>query len=280
MKAQHRHELETNALAKRLAVAVERLRPYTPMVAGVVIAGVLGLAILSYLSTESSARQGETWNTFNTSVEGLIPNLDRLKETAEENAGTPTQLWANATWADGQLWMACRAYVQDHTAAIDAANRARTVYEGLLQSTDNPQLMNRAQLGLGRVYELRNEPDKARDHYSAVTGAFAEYAKGRAETLAEQKTQDTYDWLASAPPQRRTQPAGVGTPGKRPDFSVGDLDIPGTGNSPTAERPTATSEDLLKEFLPDQGKDVKDRYQTGGDTAPGSETPKQDAPTK
>jgi hypothetical protein len=274
MKAQHRHELETNALAKRLAVVVEQLQPYAPTVIGIVVACVLGLVALSYYSGASAARDSETWNAYNQAVEGLIPNLDRLKQAAEENAGTPAQLWSNAAWADGQLWMATRAYVQNRAAALDAANRARSVYESLLQSTEDQALINRAQFGLGRVYELRNEPDKAREHYLAVHGGFATLAKERAEKIADQKSKEIYDWLASAQAPRPAAPAGSGTPGQRPDFSAGELEMPSADKGLPAEPSTATGEDLLKGFLPDEGKETKDRYQTGDDKA------KSDAPAK
>jgi hypothetical protein len=274
MKAEHRHELETNALAKRLAVVVERVRPFTPGIIVAAVVGLLGMIGFTYFSSESAAKQSEIWNAFNQSVEGLIPNMDGLKQTAEENAGTPTQLLANAAWADGQVWMASRAYIQSRPAALEAANRARTAYESILQSTDNPQLVNRAQLGLGRVYELRNEPDKARDHYLAVTGGFADFAKQRAETLAEPKTKETWEWLATTEAPRRAAPTGAGTPGKRPDFTAGDLDIPSPDKVQTNDTATPTTDDLLKGFLPDEGKDTKDRYQTGDDKA------KSDAPAK
>jgi hypothetical protein len=280
MKSQHRHELETNALAKRLGVVVERLRPYAPAVLGIVAIALVGMIALTYINGASAARQSETWNAYNQAVEGLIPNLDRLKQAAEENAGTPAQLWANAAWADGQLWMACRAYVQNRPAAIEAANRARTVYESLLQSTTDEQLINRARFGLGRVYELRNEPDKASEHYLAVRGGFEDVAKTRAEKLADAKSKDTYEWLATAQAPRRAAPAGSGTPGQRPDFSAGDLEMPNPDKGIPAESAPANGEDLLKSFLPDDAKDTKDRYQSGGDAPAKDEAPKKDSPAK
>ena len=280
MKSQHRHELETNALAKRLGVFVDRLRPYAPTVIGVVVVSIAGLIGVSYFSGASAARDSETWNAYNQAVEGLVPNLDRLKQAAEENAGTPAQLWSNAAWADGQVWMACRAYVQNRAAALDAANRARSVYDSLLQSSDDPQLISRAQFGLGRVYELRNEPDKAREHYSAVRGGFADLAKQRADKITEQKNKDVYEWLASAEAPRHAAPAGTGTPGQRPEFSAGELEMPSTEKGLPAEAPAASNEELLKGFLPEEGKDTKDRYQSGSDAAPKDETPKKDTPAK
>jgi predicted negative regulator of RcsB-dependent stress response len=266
MKAQHRHELETNALAKRLGVVVERLRPYAPTVIGVVVVCLAGLIGLSYFSGASAARESETWNSYNQAVESLIPNLDRLKQAAEENAGTPAQLWANAAWADGQVWMACRDYIQRRAVAMEELSRAETAYKTLLKSTEDQQLLDRAHFGLGRIYEMRNEPDAARENYLAVRGGFADIAKLRAEKLADQKSRDVYEWLASAQAPRRASPAGSGAPGQRPDFNVGDLDMPSVGKGLPAETPGATNEDLLKGFLPEDGKEPKDRYQTSGDT--------------
>ena len=57
MKSEHRHELETNALAKRLGVVVEKLRPYAPAVLGIVGVAIVGMIALSYINGASAARQ-------------------------------------------------------------------------------------------------------------------------------------------------------------------------------------------------------------------------------
>jgi hypothetical protein len=278
MKSQHRHDLETNDLAKRLTVVVDRLRPYATAVLGAIAICLIAIFALTYMSGASAARQSETWNAYNQAVEGLIPNLDRLKQAGEENAGTPAQLWANAAWADGLLWSACRAYMQNRSAALDSANKARTVYESILQSTTDPQMIDRAQFGLGRVYELRNEPDKARDHYLAVKGGFADAAKQRADKLGDKNAKDTFDWLATAQAPRRTAPAGAGTPGQKPDFTAGELEMPSAegdkGVPPESAAPSG--DELLKGMMNDSdvNKDAKDRYQPSGE-APKQETPKK-----
>ena len=41
MKSAHRHELETNVLAHRLEVYIERYRPYASRIVGVIIAVVV-----------------------------------------------------------------------------------------------------------------------------------------------------------------------------------------------------------------------------------------------
>src|SRR5262249_30185607 len=157
MKAQHRHDLETNALAKRLAVVVERVRPFIPMVVGAVVILLIGCIGFSWFSTESAARQSESWNSYNQAVEGLIPNLEQIRGSSEEGALASSGPLSNGVWADGQLGMACRDFISRRAVAMEELNRAETAYLGLLASTKHPQLVNRAHLGLGRVYELRNE---------------------------------------------------------------------------------------------------------------------------
>lgn len=245
MKSEHRHDLETNALAKRLAVAIEKLQPYMSTVIGIAVTVVVVLLGISYMSGASSARQSEAWNTYNQAVEGLIPNLVQLQRSAEDHAGSPMAKWANVTWADGQVWMASRAFLQDRDASMEALNRAESAYRSLLIDADDPQLVNRAHFGLGRVFELRGDLEKARDEYALVQGGFESLAVQQIEKLEEQQTQQIYEWLATARAPRRRAPAGPGTPGERPDFSAGELDMPEMGEQPSIEAGT-TVEDLFQ----------------------------------
>jgi hypothetical protein len=57
MKSEHRHELETNALAKRLDNAIEQLRPYASTIAGVIVALVIVMFLWSYIAGSSSAQR-------------------------------------------------------------------------------------------------------------------------------------------------------------------------------------------------------------------------------
>jgi hypothetical protein len=272
MKSEHRHELETNWLAKRLAVVIDQLRPYTSTVVGIVAALAVVLVGMSYFSGESAARRSAAWDTFNQAVEAGYPDLDMLRESAEEHAGTPMQKWADITWADGQLWRAAQYYMQQRPISMDDLQRAESSYRSLLQETDEPQLVSRAHFGLGRVYEFRNELDKARAEYSMVQGGFAALAKQRAELLAKQETKDTYAWLATAEVPRPRVPSGPGTPGQRPAFSAGDLDLPASGTPETTATPV---EDLFKAFgVPEE---PADRYGEGGGAATPSGTATGDA---
>ncbi len=272
MKSEHRHELETNWLAHRVALWLDKLQPYYPLITGALISAALLVIGYSYFSGETTARQSAAWNSYNVAVEGQLPNLDTLRQSAEEFPGSPMQQWADITWADGQVWNAARFYVQNRTAANEALNRATGTYQKLLKESNDERLQGRAHFGLARAYELQNELDKARSEYFSVIGGFAKLAEQRAEQLEKPETQETYAWLATAEAPRRALPAGAGTPGQRPDFAPSELKMPADSATSTPPGATMTIDDLFKGFGETNNTvdaNVTDRYDNGEATAEG-----------
>jgi hypothetical protein len=234
MKAKHRHELETNALAKRLAAGIEKSRPYGPTILGVLVAIVVCVMLLSYLNSASAERQSEAWSQYYAAMQTPGYNFDQmmtlLKQAAEEHPETAMQEWADVTWADGKLYMASQLYLQNRNASSDAMSQAFNTYNALLKTASDTRVIDRANLGLGRIYEMQDDLEKAKEHYALVGGGFAELAKTRVERLddksAREQLADTMSWLSKAPLPVRTAPAGPGTPGKQPLFAPGDLEMP------------------------------------------------------
>jgi Tetratricopeptide repeat-like domain len=286
MKSEHRHQLETNVMAERLGDWIDKLRPYATSVAGILLFVFIAMFAWSYLTGSSSAWQNQAWDAYNDAVASpTMPNLGLLRESAEAHPGTKMQQLADITWADGQVWLATRDFLYNKAGVTEALNRATTAYQSILQSSDDLRLQNRARLGLARVYEMQNQPDKAIEEYNKVTGGFADFAKERAKHLGEKKTQEVVDWLATAVPPRRPSPTGPGTPGQTPSFSAGDVPLPSTGPANAAQPGGAGDGASIENFL--QGLDLNkepgstpDRY--GTDKAPpGDEPPaaEQSAPT-
>ncbi|MCI0334310.1 MAG: hypothetical protein L0228_13910 [Planctomycetes bacterium] len=272
MKSAHRHELQTNALAQRLDVLIQRLRPYVSTVAGVVLAIAVLMLIWSYVSRSSATRHGAAWNAFNQAVGSAPPNLEELHRSAQEYPGTKMQEMADITWADGQVFMASENYIYNRRASKEALDRATSAYQGILQTSSDKRLLNRSHLGLARVYEMRNELEKARDEYAKVGGGYVEFAKQQAERLAKPEAAETYAWLGKAEPPRLLPPTGPGTPGRRPAFSAGDLSLPNASPeagapAPSATDPAASFEDLLK-GLRDLPSESATRYDAGEQTPP------------
>lgn len=247
MKSEHRHELETNWLAHHTAIWLDRVQPYNGLIVGGLIVAALALFAYSFFSGESAARQAEAWNSYNQAVIGSNMNLELLRKSAGEYPDSPMQELADITWADGQLYLASRFYIQNRKAADEAANRATSTYESLLSDTESPAIRSRAHFGLGRIYELRNELDKAREEYGKVEGGFKMLADQRIEQLMKPAVADVFAWLATAQAPAGMAPSGPGTPGMSPGFSPGEIELPGaSGESGNASDAGAAIDELFR----------------------------------
>jgi predicted negative regulator of RcsB-dependent stress response len=277
MKSEHRHELETNWLAHHVAIWLDKVQPYNSLIVG----GLLALAAIlfgySYFGNESSTRQSDAWNSYNEAVGGMLPNLDKLDESADEYPDSPVQQLADITWADGQVAIASRYYLQNRKAADEAADRAIRTYQSLLSATDDQRIKSRAHFGLARVYELKNELDKAKAEYKLVTGGFAALAEQRLKDLDKPDTIAAYAWLATAESPRITAPAGPGIPGVSPGFTPGEIDLPAatTGTTPATEEPAGniSIDDLFQGIgdTPANTESNTERYE--GDATDAEKTP-------
>jgi hypothetical protein len=250
MKSAHRHELQTNALAQRLDVAIQRLRPYASTLTWVIVGIAVAMLIWSYMSKSSATRQGDAWNAYNQVIGSAMPNLEELNKAAEEYPGTKMQELATLTWADGQVFNAAQSYIYNRRATTEALNRATSIYHGILQTSEDEWLIDRAHLGLGRVYEMKGDLGKAREEYLAVRGGYADFAKAQAERLAKPEAKETYAWLEKAVPPRIPTTLGPGTPGQLPEFDASDLSLPEATAAPVAPdavaEPATSLEDMLK----------------------------------
>ena len=284
MKSAHRHQLETNDLAHRLELYVERYRPYAATIVGVIVAVIALVVLWSYVVGSSAARRSETWDTYNRAISASpAPNVEELHRTAQEYPGTQMQEMADVTWADSQVFVASRNYLANRQAALDTLAKAMSTYQSVIQTSKDDRLTGRARLGLARIYEMQNQLEKAREQYNQVTGPFAEYAKKQAEQLQKPATQETYAWLATAQVPKATVPMGPGTPGQKPEFSAGEMALPGAGGAEAgtandAKNSAAAIDELLKS-LKDDAKTLEtpDRYKNEEKPAEGT-TPAPTAP--
>lgn len=276
MKSEHRHELETNWLAHHAAIWLERVQPYNGLIVGGLIVAAIALFAVSYFSGESSARQAEAWNSYNQAVIGSNMNLELLRKSAGEYPDSPMQEIADITWADGQMYLASRFYIQNRKAADEAAGRAAGTYESLLAETESAAIRSRAHFGLGRIYELRNELDKARDEYGKVEGGFKMLADQRIEQLKKPEVVDVYAWLATAQGPANMSPTGPGTPGLSPGFSPGEIELPDASGEPADEKDASAAIDELFKGIgaPAPDNKLNDERYKDGESAPAGEESK------
>jgi predicted negative regulator of RcsB-dependent stress response len=274
MKSAHRHQLETNVLAQRLEQYVARYRPYTSRIIGVLVAVLVLILVWTFVAGNSAKSRSEAWDSYNRALGGTQVNPDEIHRTAQEYPNTTMQQMADVTWADAQVWMASRIYLNNRKPAMDALERAASAYQGVIQTSSDENLVGRARLGLARIYEMQNHLDKARDEYRRVTGAYARYGKDQAERLDKPEAQDIYNWLATA----QAPPVAAGTPGKPLDFSPGELSLPsgaapGGTKAEDAKAGTEAIEDLLRGLNDDSKKsNAPDRYKTDQKSSKDSST--------
>jgi len=270
MKSAHRHELETNTLAHRLEGYIENYRPYAARVVGGIIALVLVILAVSYISGLSSSKQSQAWDAFNMAVAANPPDLKLIHQTAQDYPGTSMQELADVTWADSQVFIASRTYLTNRKAATDALDKATSVYQGVLRSSKDEHLVSRAHMGLARAYEMQNNLDDARGEYGKVKGAFEKFAQQQIERLEKPEAKDTYAWLASAPiPERK--PAGATAPGQGQDLSPSDISLPGTTGPETGGKADAKGAaetfDNLMESIKTKGELGESKKEAPADTS-------------
>src|SRR4051812_35689169 len=249
MKSAHRHELETNTLAHRLEGYVERYRPYMSRIVGGLIALVLVVLIVSYISGLSSSKQNQAWDAFNLAVAANPPDLKLIHQTAEEYPGTSMQHLADVTWADSQVYTASRAYLINRKVANEALEKAVSAYQGILQSSKDEQLASRAHLGLARAYEMQDKLDEAQSEYRKVKGPYEQFAQKQAERLEKPEAKDTYAWLASAPIPERKQAAPATSSGQAQELSPGDISLPGATGADTSSAETKGAADPFDSLM-------------------------------
>lgn len=279
MKSAHRHELETNALAHRLEGFIERCRPYSAHIVGVLIAILAVIVIWSFVVGSSASRQSSTWDAYNQAVVstsfGSPTSLDEIHRTAQEYQGTEMQRLADVTWADGQVYNASRNYLSNRSSVEGSLEKAASVYQSVIDSSRDENLASRARLGLARVYEMQNHLEKARDEYRQVTGPYAAYAQQQAVRLENPEVKDTCAWLATAELPKPKGSGGPGAPGRPPEFSPTDMSLPPAGGDASkagAGKPVNDAfENLLKNLREESKKgESPDRYKNDQKGAAGS----------
>jgi len=244
MKSDHRHELQTNDLSAKLASLIENLKPYT----GQIIAGLVLLAVayvgLSMWESQAKVREQAAWDAYALATDTSDPELNGLQRIAEdeEYAGTKMQEWAYVSWSDRQVLNAMQTSLFDRNKTNERLRSVSGIYENLASSATDPQVRNRAKFGLGRVYELQNKLDEAKQQYLQVSGDLQPLASQRAEQLDSEEVREASTWLATVELPKRDLTGGQGATGQRPDFSAG---LPSTSNDSINPK---SLEELLGDF--------------------------------
>ncbi|MEM9353957.1 MAG: hypothetical protein AAGA92_13165 [Planctomycetota bacterium] len=246
MKSEHRHELETNELAHWLEVTIERAKPYTGYILAGIAAAVIAVLATSFAGGRSAEKEEQAWEAFALASYSRELDLASLQEVAvsDDYAGSDVQEWAYLTWADRQVQLGAQSYLDNRERATELLKLSVSAYESVASLSKDQQLVDRARLGLARVYEMQNQPDRARQEYELVQGDFTDVAAAALRRLEDSAAEEDLAWLAtSALPRPPVSESGV--LGSDPTFGV---DIPGVSEEQQAEQKSL--EQILGGFLP------------------------------
>ncbi len=229
MDSQHRHELETNSLAKALVETGEKVAPYRQTI---VIGGIaaIALAVIAGMAMRGGDKHSDGWQSYAAAAERQEPDLDALLSTADVYAGTPVSELSRIMWADARLLEAMQQYFTNKQLANDALVEAKAAYEQL-RKANNKTIVERAEFGLARVAEANGEANEALEAYKAIdSGPFASAAAARVRALEEKAADGQLEWLVTAQAISSGLPAGLE---QSMDFGADDIELPDAG--PTSQ---------------------------------------------
>jgi hypothetical protein len=264
MKTERRHELETNELARRATVWIEKVKPYSPQIVSVVVVLLVIWVFSSVWGSFSSSQNEAAWDAYSLALNSRDLEMQNMRRLADDPtyAGTAVQEWALAAWADRQLALATREYFIDRDAAIKRMQNTVGTYETLATSAGDEQIRNRARFGLGRINEIQDNLDQAREQYDQVQGDLQPLARTYADRTLSPEVIEVYAWLSTAELPRHDLSGGPGTPGSKPFFDA---------EPPDASDSTGINLKTLEDILGiSSDAPAEDRYGTEPAPADGS----------
>jgi len=234
MKTQRRHDLETNTLARELARWIDRIKPYSKAVTGILVAVMVVFATVWFLSQQTSQTEAAAWDAYYLATEGGRPNLEELAKLADEHGGTSVEQWAELARADSQLQIGTRLLFRDKNEATNFLNQAIAQYQHLQDTVGSEMLRQRATFNLARAYEALGRLEDAIGAYREVDGTFRQMATERLEVLQQKSSKEFYDWFVQAKlPEPGVAGNAPGIPGQGPPFT---LEGPGNTAQPRTEK--------------------------------------------
>ena len=229
MKAEERHELETNSLAKWLVQSGEKMGPYSAHLVYGALAIIAAIVIWQLSAWAIGAKDQDAWDAYAAATLARNANEEALDATATKYSGKPVGDMARLTWADAQVVTAGRTFFSAKDDAMEKLEAAEGAYQQLAKSAGDKSLRQHAKFGLARILEIRGEIDKAIEAYESVEGPFSAIATARVEQLKEYDAKDYAEWLTSA--RGGTQPPannqGLGLSGPQFPSSMGTDPSPG-----------------------------------------------------
>ena len=238
MKAERRHELQTNALADWLNKTFTKLQPHANTILIGALLVVLAIVAVVMLTNRSSNRGAGAWGAYYqaTVVEDDDKRITELLGVSENHPDTAAGLWARLMAGEARLVRGNNASFKDRAEGREDLDKAQMDFEAVIKGADklskkeNSLLLQRGHWGLARTFEALAMHDEAVEQYQKLAEGWPEDALGKAAADKAEYLEgmsEWFTWYASVDPTKiKTSATREGIP----DFGGGDF---GTGgNSP------------------------------------------------
>ncbi|MCC6512299.1 MAG: hypothetical protein IT423_24590 [Pirellulaceae bacterium] len=246
MKSERRHELQTNYLADHLGTAVQSSKPY----AVYAIAGVAAVAIAAIgygiYSTQAAKASSAAWGDYYFNIGS--GDAEVFQQVSQDHPGTAAANWSKQAWADNQLRQGLDTLYTNRKTAEESINSAIDAYQEVLKNSYEPDLKNRAAIGLAQAYESIGKLDEATRYYKQVASGsqdgFGTMANSRLAWLSSGDGKAFYDWFATVKPTPAAPPAMQGdlsTPPTSPDLVFPNKEPSAMAPLPNAPATTETT---------------------------------------
>jgi hypothetical protein len=181
MKAEHRHQLQTNILADKVGKVIQGMKsgPKSTTVAvwGVVFVVIIGIILWQYTAAASQSRQSAEWQTIDKAMHDPAKGMKTLEEIASEDETSLTNRTARfqlarIRFSAGQAGLTGA----DRADAIKVIQEARNLYEKLRgQCADAPLLEQEASFGYAKALEALTGVTTPTDPAADLAAAIGEY---------------------------------------------------------------------------------------------------------
>jgi tetratricopeptide (TPR) repeat protein len=254
MKAQHRHELQTNQLAQWLDNTIEQLRPYARAIVGVLVAVAIVVGVYAYLGAVQRRTETAAADQFIAALQISDPRQSQreLQNTMEEYRGTAPATIAQLVLAERSLDDGSNALFTNKQAGRESLFKAAEAFMGVEKETHDPMLKMWALYGLGRSHESMGDLDQAKDDYQRLLkeypdSSLSDAARTHINRLDQPATKEFYAWFKNQDPKPPAPENLPGVPGLKPSFNLdepsgapqGDVKLPSALPSSGAKAPTS-----------------------------------------
>ncbi|MCC7084475.1 MAG: tetratricopeptide repeat protein [Pirellulales bacterium] len=255
MKAQHRHELQTNELAEWLEAKIEQIKPYTQAIIGALIAAVVLAGVWMYLRHMDSSAEQAASDSLVAAINNPADPLKLYQETLDAHPGTPQAVVARLLMGQQLLRTGSDQLYTNKLEARKNLAAAASEFSEVEASADDQMIRAWALYALGLAHESLGELDRAREDFEKLKKEYPTSSRvGDAEQhladLDKRSTKEFYDWFAKQDPRPLDLGREPGKPGQKPIFDLsdptavpkGDLKLPSAldGSSAPSTKPPAS----------------------------------------